>query len=45
MLQLLLACRTKATDDQVVITDVDADGVSLEEGDCNDADASVYRCR
>jgi hypothetical protein len=42
MLQLLLACRTKATDDKVVITDVDADGVSLEEGDCNDEDASVY---
>ena len=42
MLQLLLACRTKATDETVVITDVDADGFSVEEGDCDDADASVY---
>ena len=42
MLQLLLACKTDTTDEKVVITDVDADGVSLEEGDCDDADASVY---
>lgn len=42
MLQLLLACRTEVTDVKVVITDADADGVSLEEGDCDDADASVY---
>ena len=42
MLQLLLACRTTSTDEKVVITDVDADGFSLEEGDCDDADASVY---
>ena len=40
MLQLLLACRTTSTDEKVVITDVDADGFSLEEGDCDDADAS-----
>jgi hypothetical protein len=42
MLQLLLACRSEVTDNKVTITDEDADGVSVEEGDCNDADATIF---
>ena len=43
LLQLLLACRTSTSDvDKVTVTDEDADGISLEDGDCNDNDATVY---
>ena len=42
MLQLLLACGGKDTNETVESPDLDADGVTVDEGDCDDADASVY---
>ena len=44
MLQVLLACRSENPKeaDPVVITDEDADGFSVEEGDCDDANADVF---
>ena len=42
LLLLLLACGNKNTPDEPQVQDLDADGVTVEEGDCNDEDASVY---
>ncbi len=38
---LLAACTDKATEPDVVILDADGDGISAEEGDCDDEDATV----
>jgi large repetitive protein len=43
----LVACDDKDTDDtddtgDVEVVDIDGDGVSVEDGDCDDNDASVY---
>ena len=42
LLLLLLACGDKDTGGQPQPQDLDADGVTIEEGDCNDEDASVF---